>query len=266
MTHTVHLSRKAVQLQGALMAYLTPRLAMDHRAIDVAPILSSVTLDNYESRRAGIVAAVKEQFGNKLARGASLAGTSAILDALDEADTEYASCYGEPMSMDSKPAFDVAAYGRRCTAKALRNLGGRSGLAADSDQDEPPVNNGVNGKTIDKMIAHGAKNFSPDDWLDFRGKAEAAHQDCIDRMPGDEPEEKPAATDTPPETGKNGIAERPDLGAADASFLNRYPSTFRIGKDDGFGRHPRVIGREQSSAERARFDAMFPGASRIKGA
>jgi len=82
-THmTMRLSRKALLAQGALVAYLRPRIAMDEK-IDIASILEGVTTDNYADRKDGIVAAITKEFGEKLAKDASLSGMAAILGALD---------------------------------------------------------------------------------------------------------------------------------------------------------------------------------------
>lgn len=147
--------------------------------------------------------------------------------------------------------------------------------AMDSDQDEPPVNNGA---TISKMIAHGTARFTPDDWMDLRSKAKDAHQDCIDRMPEGEAEEADTAEDTPREGG----AERPDLGnsgiregAADVGLLRFSPNLTRIGTDS-MGLPTGPTRKERDRARLAldaglppgmpSFDSRFPGAARIKQA
>lgn len=76
------LTRKGLLAQGALVAYLRPRIAMDEK-IDIAGILNGVTSDNYADRKDGIVAAITKAFGEKLAKDASLNGVAAILGALD---------------------------------------------------------------------------------------------------------------------------------------------------------------------------------------
>src|ERR1700730_1996773 len=71
------------------------------------------------------------------------------------------------------PPRRAAKWGADATRRALR----AAGLAPDTSADpEPTQGTNANAATIDKMIAHGSKNFSADDWLDFRAKAKDAHQ------------------------------------------------------------------------------------------
>jgi len=80
---TTRLSRKGLLAQGALVAYLRPRIAMDEK-INVSAILEGVTASNYAERKDSIVAAITKEYGEKLAKDASLNGIAAILGALDE--------------------------------------------------------------------------------------------------------------------------------------------------------------------------------------
>lgn len=80
---TTKLTRKGLLAQGALVAYLRPRVAMDEK-IDVAGILNGVTADNFAERKDDIVVSITKEFGEKLTKDASLNGLGAILGALDE--------------------------------------------------------------------------------------------------------------------------------------------------------------------------------------
>src|ERR1700731_3353988 len=92
-----------------------------------------------------------------------------------------------------------------------------------ADPDNSDVTQGTNGATIDKMIAHGAKNFSSNDWSSLRKRARDEHQRCIDSECAQSEEDDDTAEDGTEEDmpgQKPGLPKSAlDKGAADAGLL-----------------------------------------------
>jgi 8-oxo-dGTP pyrophosphatase MutT (NUDIX family) len=82
-------SRKAAQVQGALTAYLVPKLAADSK-FDLAAALSGITAKNFVSKKPTLIASIKA--GTKLAKDASIDDLNLLLDKLDD-----------PTGMDDEP-------------------------------------------------------------------------------------------------------------------------------------------------------------------
>lgn len=82
MTKTV-LTRKAALVQGAVMAFLAPKLALDAQ-IDYAGVLKGVGPKNYKARKPGIIAAIKKATDGKLAQDADIDDFHKLLDSLDD--------------------------------------------------------------------------------------------------------------------------------------------------------------------------------------
>lgn len=75
------LSRKAVATLGALVGYLSPRLAQDAK-INFYPVLSDLTSENFKDRVPSMVAALKEQTKGKLAQDANIDDVAKLLETL----------------------------------------------------------------------------------------------------------------------------------------------------------------------------------------
>jgi hypothetical protein len=157
--------------------------------------------------------------------------------------------------------FEYSPRGLAIDSAAHYRAAKRLGMdAADPEDENSESSDNPNAATVAKMIAHGTKNFTPDDWMDLRGKAKDAHQDCIDRMDGD-----CDAMDTPPPFKGQPKTGASDAGLADANFIRRFPETFRIGRDDGYGsRQSPNASHSMSSKEASDFTSRFPGSEKIK--
>lgn len=83
------LTRRAAAVQGALLAFLTPRLAADAK-IDLGPIVAPITTKNFGSLKEKIAADVAKLATGKLAADASVDGLAMLLDALESAPLEEA--------------------------------------------------------------------------------------------------------------------------------------------------------------------------------
>lgn len=82
MTKAVR-SRKALMVQGAVSAYLKPKLAKDTK-IDLAPVFNGVNAKNYDFRRKLIFNRVAKTVKGKLAKDADIADLVELLDAMSD--------------------------------------------------------------------------------------------------------------------------------------------------------------------------------------
>jgi len=80
------LSRKAALMQGAALAFLSPKLAADSK-INIAPLFAGVTTGNAKSKIPGIVSAIEKAVSGKLAADASPEGLAVLLNALSETES-----------------------------------------------------------------------------------------------------------------------------------------------------------------------------------
>lgn len=111
------LTRRATMTLGALVGYLSPRLAQD-AAINFHPILADLTPKNFAERRPKIVLALKEATKGKLAKDANIDDVDKVLGAV-ESNSEAEPKQPEVDAQDDEPtkflkgkmsAEDYAAY------------------------------------------------------------------------------------------------------------------------------------------------------------
>lgn len=102
MSKSAVLTRKAVFVQGALVAALAPRLAQDAK-VDITPLFKDVTAKNLKEKAAGIVAALKDQTKGKLAQDATIDDIAGLLDVLEKAEV------AEGADIDPSSGLPVAA-------------------------------------------------------------------------------------------------------------------------------------------------------------
>lgn len=76
-------SRKALMLQGAVAAYLRPKLAQDAK-IDVSDVLSTITAKNFGTQKAKLVTALQKRTAGKLAADADLEDVVEFIDAFKD--------------------------------------------------------------------------------------------------------------------------------------------------------------------------------------
>jgi hypothetical protein len=77
------LSRKAAVAQGALVAFLRPKLAQDAK-VDLTPMLAGVTQKNFRDRKPKIIQSLKDATKGKLAKDATIDDVIELLDQLEE--------------------------------------------------------------------------------------------------------------------------------------------------------------------------------------
>jgi hypothetical protein len=77
-------SRKALVAQGAILAYIRPKLAVDAALPDMKKVLLGTTAKNWQQAKPMIVSRMKEATRGKLAADASLEDMHGLLDSLDK--------------------------------------------------------------------------------------------------------------------------------------------------------------------------------------
>lgn len=87
MTKTVGLSRMGLYASGAIMAYLSPRLAADAQ-IDLTPVFTGLTSKNFTEKRPGLLTELQKLVKGKLAADANIEDVAQLLDVLGEAKVE----------------------------------------------------------------------------------------------------------------------------------------------------------------------------------
>jgi len=79
-------SRMALLASGALIGYLTPKLAQDQRLPDLRPVLKGVDAKNYRKLKKGIGDGVVKLMRGRLAEDATLDNIHDFLDSVDKPD------------------------------------------------------------------------------------------------------------------------------------------------------------------------------------
>lgn len=87
MTKKTVLTRKATALQGALVAYLAPKMAKDAK-VDIRPALAGVTAKNFKANKPAIAADLAKLLKGKLAADANINDVAKLLDALEQEDVQ----------------------------------------------------------------------------------------------------------------------------------------------------------------------------------
>lgn len=147
MTKSAVLTRKAIFVQGALVAALAPRLAQDAK-VDISPLFDGVTAKNLKDKTPAILAALKERTAGKLAQDATIDDLTDLLDVLEKAEVAEGADIdpnsGLPInslesasdnSADQVKAFLAGKLSDDDLAKVLAMLGG--GDKAMDEDDEP---------------------------------------------------------------------------------------------------------------------------------
>ncbi|MDQ0507401.1 DUF2213 domain-containing protein [Xanthobacter agilis] len=139
MAKTV-LSRKAVLTQGAVAAFLAPKLAADEK-IDIAPAFVGVTAKNYTHKKPSIIAEITKRVSGKLAQDADLENLPGVLDSLDNMtpEEEPAPLLSDPVK-DADPVDPIAALSAKMDAmiEAIGKLTKAESAEAPAALDEDP--------------------------------------------------------------------------------------------------------------------------------
>lgn len=155
MTKTV-LSRKAILLQGAAMAFLAPKLAQDAK-VDLTPAFKGVDAKNFKDKTPGIIAEITKRVEGKLAQDADIEGLPQALEAVAPADPAEA--------VDEEPGNDVAELKAQVAALAAQvakivKAEGAEAAAMDeeSDDEKDDDKDKVTKPAMDKAIADAVKS------------------------------------------------------------------------------------------------------------
>lgn len=165
MSKSVVLTRKAAALQGALLVFLRPKLAMDAKP-DLSPALAKVTAKNFRNQRPAIIKDIVALVTPMLAKDASidtkdiskLLDIVQAVDPMEGMDTDPSS--GLPMTkppgLDALPAFlKEKGMDEESIKKAMDMAGG----AKDQDPDDEKKKEGEDEDPDDK---DKAKDEFPD--------------------------------------------------------------------------------------------------------
>lgn len=104
------LSAKAIAVKGALLGFLTPKLAQDAQIGDLTAIVGSVKAATYAKDKQALVAKITKAFTGKLAQDADLEGLVGLLDALSGDDVDdQAMDDMDDTAMDATPSDQLLA-------------------------------------------------------------------------------------------------------------------------------------------------------------
>ncbi len=106
-TKKLHLSRKAIALNGALRAYLTPKLAQDAAIGSLGALLVDVKAATYAKDKPGVIAKVKAHMQGKLAADANLDDIDKAMDASEDDDIAEDADEDDDTKKPPKAAADV---------------------------------------------------------------------------------------------------------------------------------------------------------------
>lgn len=141
------LSRKAAMLGGALMAYMTPKLAQDAK-LDLGSIVAGVTTQNFKDRKKSIFDALKKTSAPMLAQDASIDDVVKLLDAVEAhevvedapatavTDPNAALPVDDPnKSMDADPLAKIKEFLKGKLSD--EDMAALEGMLASDEEDEP---------------------------------------------------------------------------------------------------------------------------------
>lgn len=172
------LTRKAVLLQGAITAYLRPKLAQDQK-IDLMPALTAVTAKNFKGKKPTLVAWLGEVTKGKLAQDADLQDLDSFLDAMGGMNPEEAPADAEMVTTPSS----AVPISRSTTSTTVPTTS-----TTDADPLER-IKQFLKGKITDEDMAHlDALHGAAEDQIENLGEHAAEDED-------DEDDKPPAATD-----------------------------------------------------------------------
>jgi uncharacterized protein len=97
------LTRKGAQVMGALVGFLSPKLAAD-AAINFYPIVGDITTKNFGAKKKSIADEVQRQTKGKLAADATTQGLIELLDGLEKVEEGHDA---EPMATEPNSALPM---------------------------------------------------------------------------------------------------------------------------------------------------------------
>ena len=272
------LSSKAVQVHGALFAFLAPKIAQD-QSLNLAPALADITNENYDSMRPRLLRSVSKLIDGKLAYDASSEGLATLLDALS----------GEkPLGGKDLETDPNAGLPPRATRNTEEGPGaGHRNIDRGSDDSEDPMAMGEQqpaegepGEEEEEQNSPGAQvkawlaaNLPPEKMQEFeqfmaslQGGGQEEGEENPEAYPGEEPveDEEPDGLETKEATGpkfeKGQVAEQPkgSLGK-DKRMHAMDAAAVRKTVDDAV-----LAERENNRRTREAYEAVEPWVGKIK--
>lgn len=104
----IHAIAKRQVTVGAMVSYLKPRLAQDAK-LDLAKVFDGVTGKNFRDKKPAMIALVKAQAKDKLAKDASIEDVGKVFDILEKHEVEEGT--DESVSEPQHKAMEAAASG-----------------------------------------------------------------------------------------------------------------------------------------------------------
>jgi hypothetical protein len=245
------LSKKASLVQGALIAYLAPRMARNAR-VDLSPLLVGVTAANLRARAPGIAVALRGQVRGKLAQDADIEDVTKLISAL----ADFADDDDDETEEEQRDRID------------RRRVGGLNGTPEPADEDpESEEEREHRMEARDRRARHArdakrrlGRDENPDE-VARREEGERAE----DRRAWDARVRQRGARDEPPPfPGRPRPGGAIDHLALDA-FAKRYPNIARVTVDASGGLPmPARRSAPSSSAAARSFAERFPNASAVR--
>ena len=222
---TVPLTRKAILAQGAVVAFLAPRLALDAK-VDLTPAFVGITAKNYGEKIPTMVARVSQIARGKLAADASVEGLSTLLEALAPIKPAEAQA-DKGAKMDHTDEERDTLPGEGANEKVDET-------AYDSDDPVDQIKAFLKGKLdpedmqqLEALIAQCAKGGAPAEDGDDEG--EGGQSDMMNSaMNGDDP---PPFTGKPVKPGAQAKEPVVTKTAMDAAIAAAIESTRKAGRE-----------------------------------
>jgi hypothetical protein len=207
------MTRKAVLLQGALMANLAPKLAQDAK-LNLTPILKGVTHKNFDAKRGGIVSAIKLATDGKLAKDADIGDLADLLDtfsdvepAEDDMDPNAAVPVTKPSDEDKSARMKefLADKLSEDDMAAFDAMMGEEGDPEDKDDEDAPAMDDDEDKEDDKAMDEDEDEKEKKDMVD-KTAMDSAIKAAVAKVRRDAREVEVAREAVRPYVGKLSIA------------------------------------------------------------
>lgn len=268
MSKKIKLSRKAIMVQGALAAYLSPRLAKDSK-IDLPAILKGVTAANFKASVAGIVTAIKSALpAAKLAMDAKLDDMHDFIDRLDKEepaeDAEVPAIQpdtvsapdefltGKGMAKDDIEAVKKLTAGKEDTAEDAEETEEEKAAREKKEAEEKTASDAEAAEEVKTAQDSMRKEISDKVRADFRAlrNAEEAVRPYVGKLP--------LAMDSADEVYAKALGM---LGVKDVAKIHpsAYPSLLSAQPKPGSAKP--VLAMDSAGA--SDFNKRVPGAARI---
>lgn len=156
-------SRKALMVQGALAAFLAPKLAADAQ-IDIGPALRGVDAKNYGSKKATIASRLQSITKGKLAADADLGEVAELLEQLEDVQSVGEDCTEakDAEETDEEKAAKTASDAEEDDKDAAAKDESEEDKDKAVAKDEEPAEEKVTKEAMDAAIASAVRKATKD--------------------------------------------------------------------------------------------------------